>query len=175
MNVPLHSTCKRLAWCFHRDISHRWLSSWEIKFQVCQHFNICFATRRQPADVLWWGEKARAIGYWCALADSSKSVVKEGTFVFRREGYLSTVIDIQQHWTASGCIHPSGANHCALPEKFTLPTALESGCCNSPVHSGWYHFRSNVLAFIFRYIFTINCGILNFIFPTYSLPTLTNH
>lgn len=57
------------------------------------------------------GEKARPIGCLCPLADSSKSVVKGGTFVFSGEGYLSTVIDFQQHWTASGWTHPSGANH----------------------------------------------------------------
>lgn len=59
------------------------------------------------------------------LAASSKSVVKEGTFVFSGEGYLSAVIDIQQHWTALGCTHPSGANHSALPEKFTPLSALD--------------------------------------------------
>ena len=66
------------------------------------------------------------------MADSSKSVVKEGTFVFSGEGYLSTGIDTQQHWTASGWTHPSGANHRALPEKFTPPSAVECGCWNSP-------------------------------------------
>lgn len=139
------------------------------------------------------GEQARQIGYWCPLADSSKSVVKEGTFVFGGEGYLSTVIDIQLHWTASGCTHPSGANHCVLPEKFTLPPALESVCCNSPVHTGdfipiqWryiFHLQTyNVLAYIFRHTtfpfkstgkqsqtfwpqckFAVYCGILNNIF-----------
>lgn len=70
----------------------------------------CFATRRQLTDVLWWvGAQSRPIGCWCPLAVSSKSVVKEGAFV-SREGYLSTVIDIQQLCTASGCTHPFGAS-----------------------------------------------------------------
>lgn len=69
------------------------------------------------------------IGCWCPLADSSKSVEKEGTFVFSGEGYLSAVIDIQQHRTASGCSHPSAANHRGLPEKFTAPSAVQPVCC----------------------------------------------
>lgn len=95
--------------------------------------DICFASKKMANRCTLMSRKqARPIGCWFPFADSSKSVVKEGTFVFSGEGYLSTVIDIQQHWTASGWTHPSGANHWALPEKFTAPSALESGCCNSP-------------------------------------------
>lgn len=89
--------------------------------------------------------QARPIGCWCPLADSSKSVEKEGTFVFSGEGYLSTVIDIQQHWTASGCNHPFGANHGGLPEKFTAPSAVESLCCNSPGTHWGCHFYTTFL------------------------------
>lgn len=117
------------------------------------------------------GAQARPIECWCPLADSSKSVVKEGTFVFSGEGYLSTVIDIQQHWTASGCTHPSSANHWALPEKFTAPSALESGCHNSPGILGglilcngntFFIYESNILTFIYTCsIFSVCWNILN--------------
>lgn len=105
----------------------------ELFLQACWCFRGHLLCHKKMANrcTLTGGEGARLMGCWCPLAASSKSVVKEGAFVFSGEGYLSTVIDIQQHWTAWGCTHPSGANHWALPEKFTLPSALQSGCCKS--------------------------------------------